>query len=68
MGDDSRCRIIANCEDEYAVWPADARVPPSWRTLPIVGVREQCLMFIRLMNEASSRLTRRVVEQGRMRP
>jgi MbtH protein len=69
MEQSPRYAVIANCEDEYIVWPADARVPPSWRPIGVAGSRQECARFIDSVDVArSADLLRRMVEREVVRP
>ena len=39
-------RVIADCEDAYAIWPADRESLPAWRTVGQAGSLEECRAFI----------------------
>ena len=68
MDEPTLYRIIANCEDEYAVWPLDARVPSAWRGVGVTGTREECAGYIRRVDTAAGPIVRRIVERELIRP
>jgi MbtH protein len=39
--------VIANSEDEYAIWPLSARALPGWRRAGYIGTREDCIGYVR---------------------
>jgi uncharacterized protein YbdZ (MbtH family) len=56
--------VIANCEDEYAVWPADVAVPAPWRQIGIVASLQECASFVSCVEHITSgRVLRHIVEQ-----
>ena len=39
--------VVVNDEGQYSVWPAHRPTPPGWRTIGVLGTREECLAHIR---------------------
>ena len=60
--------VIANYEDEYAVWPAVRPLPPPWRRVGITGTMEVCMSYIRRIETASAVTVRATVEHESIRP
>jgi MbtH protein len=61
--------VIANCEDEYSVWPLSIRVPPGWRSSGPIGTAAQCASYIKEMDrEVSAAVLRRRLEREVVRP
>jgi uncharacterized protein YbdZ (MbtH family) len=61
--------VIANCEDEFTVWPLAARMPHGWRSGGTIGTAEQCARFItEIDGEPNARVLRRRLERGVMWP
>jgi uncharacterized protein YbdZ (MbtH family) len=61
--------VIANCEDECAVWAAARPVPPTWRGLGFQGERAVCEAFIEQLDaEKNAAALRKRCEQGVMVP
>jgi uncharacterized protein YbdZ (MbtH family) len=68
-GDDSLYAVIANCEDELAIWPTSRPAPPAWRPTGYVGVLETCLAWIAFIDATkNSGALRQLVEWGVRRP
>lgn len=56
-------KVIANCEDVYAVWPADRGDLPTWRTVSPAGTLADCQSFIAAIEqERHSAVLRRKLE------
>jgi uncharacterized protein YbdZ (MbtH family) len=45
--EDARWLVIANCEDEFAIWPASTAVPTASRINDLNGWRAECEAYIR---------------------
>ena len=66
---DSGFMIIANYEDEFALWPADRKVPTGWRVIAYEkSGGEARALLDKLKAERRPALLRRLLENGRMRP
>jgi uncharacterized protein YbdZ (MbtH family) len=62
-------RVIANCEDAYAVWSTARPIPSAWRAIGVQGSLHACLAYINLIERATqSRIIRCIVEQDRRCP
>lgn len=46
MDENSRFVVVVNHEEQHSVWPADRNVPAGWRTLDVLGTRDECLDYI----------------------
>ena len=67
--DENRYVVIANCEDELAVWPASRAVPASWRTIVGGASRDRCVSFLQqLDSERRPDVIRRVLESHKVHP
>jgi MbtH protein len=67
--DDDLCFVIANCEDELALWPAARAIPAGWRPLRERASRERCLSFLQqLETERRPRVLRRLLEGAMVHP
>lgn len=61
--------VIANAEDECAIWAAEAPVPPAWRGVGVSGTRAECDAFVQhLETERDAAVMRRWSERGTIRP
>jgi uncharacterized protein YbdZ (MbtH family) len=61
--------VIANCEDECAVWAAVRPVPLTWRRVGLEGDRAACEAFIeRLDAEKNAAAVRKQCERGMVVP
>jgi uncharacterized protein YbdZ (MbtH family) len=38
--------VIANSEDEFAIWPVAGRALPTWRRVSPIGRRTDCAAYI----------------------
>lgn len=62
-------KVIANCEDVYAIWPAARQNPSAWRTVESAGSLEECRAYIaRIEAETRSDVLRRALERKTSRP
>jgi MbtH protein len=56
--------VIANCEDQYAVWPLSSPILPSWRRVGTVGTKDDCLEYVRrIETERQPSALRRLLER-----
>jgi uncharacterized protein YbdZ (MbtH family) len=69
--DDSneRYAVIANCEDELAIWPSAGPPPGHWRVLALGRSRAECIGWLRQLDEEKRpHELRRILESKTMRP
>ena len=47
--DDSavRYRVVVNDEEQYSIWVEDRDNPRGWRSVGVVGTKDECLAHIR---------------------
>lgn len=69
MENDDRYLVIANCEDELALWVASQEIPASWRPVAGAASRAECLAFLqRLDTERRASAIRSVLESHKVYP
>lgn len=63
-------KVVINHEEQYSIWPAERENPPGWQNAGKIGVKQECLEYIKevwidmrplslrkQMNEAASKKT-----------
>lgn len=66
--DSTLYKVIANSEDEYAIWPVAGPRLAGWRNVGKVGAREDCVRYIREIDgETRGAVLRKRLEQDRIR-
>ena len=40
-------RVVVNDEEQYALWPAELRIPEGWRDTGKLGEKDECLAYVR---------------------
>ena len=61
--------VIANCEDELALWPATMPVPATWRVRSEICASSVARKLLQHMEqERRPHVVRRMVESGLMWP
>jgi MbtH protein len=61
--------VIADCEDQYAIWPASRPLPPAWRAGGVRGSRQECETYIETADkERDPRVLRQRLEREVIRP
>lgn len=40
-------KVVVNHEEQYSIWPADKEIPLGWIDAGKVGLKEECLEFIK---------------------
>jgi len=40
-------RVVVNHEEQYSIWPADRENPPGWKEVGKVGLKAECLAYIK---------------------
>jgi uncharacterized protein YbdZ (MbtH family) len=61
--------VIANTEDECAIWAASRPMLPMWRPLGVRGTHAECEVFIhQLDHEVRASVLRQQLERGVIRP
>lgn len=63
-GQDVRCRVLVNGEEQYSLWPESMPVPAGWRSC-MQGSRSECLAFVeRVWTDMRPRLLRRAMDRS----
>lgn len=44
--DDIRYKVVVNHEEQYSLWPADAKSPLGWKDVGKSGAKKACLAYI----------------------
>lgn len=61
--------VIANCEDEFSVWPLLLELPSGWRLAGPIGTADQCIRYIeRIDSETRTPELRRFLESATILP
>ncbi len=45
--DTTTYRVVVNHEEQYSIWPEYKEVPPGWKDVGKVGLKADCLAFIK---------------------
>lgn len=45
--DETTYRVVVNGEEQYSIWPADREVPRGWRDAGKVGLKQECLAYVK---------------------
>jgi MbtH protein len=40
-------KVVVNHEEQYSIWPADRENAPGWRDAGKIGVKADCLEYIK---------------------
>jgi MbtH protein len=40
-------RVVVNYEEQYSIWPADRENPLGWKEVGKVGLKAECLAYIK---------------------
>lgn len=40
-------RVVINLEGQYSIWPTFKDIPPGWREEGKMGIKEECLNYIK---------------------
>ena len=40
-------RVVVNHEEQYSIWPVDRENPPGWKEVGKVGLKAECLAYIK---------------------
>jgi len=40
-------KVVVNHEEQYSIWPAERENPLGWRDAGKIGLKEECLEYIK---------------------
>jgi MbtH protein len=44
-------KVVVNHEEQYSIWPDYKDMPPGWKDVGKVGLKADCLAFIRMFGQ-----------------
>ena len=47
QGDRTIYRVVVNHEEQYSIWPAGRELPMGWSDTGKVGLKDECLAYIK---------------------
>ena len=45
--DNTIYKVVVNHEEQYSIWPADKQIPLGWNEVEKVGLKADCLAYIK---------------------